>query len=77
VSETPPTVPYTPALKGVLAAAAKEAKAFKHTYVGTEHFLLGLLQENEGVCARVFKNLKVDVEKTRQEIIRELSQSSS
>ncbi len=65
-------VPYTPRVKKVLALAAKEAKALNHTYVGTEHILLGLLREGEGVAARVLKNLDVDIEQTRQEILKEL-----
>jgi len=57
--------------------AHKEAQAFHHTYIGTEHLLLALLQENEGVCGRIFKNLKVDVEKTREEIIKESAPTGS
>jgi ATP-dependent Clp protease ATP-binding subunit ClpA len=66
-------IPYTPRVKKVLALAAKEAKALGHTYVGTEHILLGLLIEDGGVAPRVLKNLGVDTEKTRQEILSELS----
>jgi protein-arginine kinase activator protein McsA len=65
-------IPYTPRLKKVLALAAKESKALNHTYVGTEHILLGLLREGDGVAARVLKNLDVDIELTRQEILKEL-----
>src|SRR5215216_2037962 len=65
-------IPYTPRVKKVLALAAKEAKALTHTYVGTEHILLGLLREGDGVAARVLKNLDVDIEQTRQEILKEL-----
>ena len=65
-------IPYTPRVKKVLNLASKEAKALAHTYVGTEHILLGLLREGEGVAARVLKNLDVDIEQTRQEILREL-----
>lgn len=65
-------VPYTPRVKKVLALAAKEAKALNHTYVGTEHILLGLLHEGDGVAARVLKNLGVDTDKTRKEILNEL-----
>src|ERR1039458_8220730 len=50
-------IPYTPRVKKVLALAQKEAKALNHTYVGTEHILLGLLREGDGVAARVLKNL--------------------
>src|SRR5882757_3812343 len=65
-------VPYTPRVKKVLALAGKEAKALNHSYVGTEHILLGLLREGEGVAARVLKTLEVDIERTRNEILREL-----
>ncbi len=70
--ESSGNVPYTPRLKKVLALATKEAKALNHTYVGTEHILLGLLREGDGVAARVLKNLGVDIERTRQEILKEL-----
>jgi len=66
------SIPYTPRVKKVLALAAKEAKNLNHTYVGTEHILLGLLREGDGVAARVLKNLDVDIEQTRQEILKEL-----
>jgi ATP-dependent Clp protease ATP-binding subunit ClpC len=65
-------IPYTPRVKKVLALAAKEAKNLNHTYVGTEHILLGLLREGDGVAARVLKDLDVDIEQTRQEILKEL-----
>ncbi|HSH17093.1 MAG TPA: Clp protease N-terminal domain-containing protein, partial [Verrucomicrobiae bacterium] len=65
-------IPYTPRVKKVLALAAKEAKNLTHTYVGTEHILLGLLREGDGVAARVLRNLDVDIEQTRQEILKEL-----
>ncbi len=65
-------IPYTPRVKKVLALASKEAKALNHTYVGTEHILLGLLREGDGVAARVLKSLEVDIEQTRQEILKEL-----
>ena len=65
-------IPFTPRVKKVLALASKEAKMLNHTYVGTEHILLGLLREGDGVAARVLKNLDVDIEQTRQEILKEL-----
>jgi ATP-dependent Clp protease ATP-binding subunit ClpC len=65
-------IPYTPRVKKVLSLAAKEAKALNHTYVGTEHILLGLLREGDGVAAKVLKNLDVDIEQCRQEILKEL-----
>src|SRR5438874_656648 len=70
-------IPYTPRVKKVLALAAKEAKNLNHTYVGTEHILLGLLREGDGVAARVLKNLDVDIEQTRQEILKELDPNFS
>ena len=65
-------IPYTPRVKKVLALAGKEAKALNHPYVGTEHILLGLLREGEGVAARVLKSLEVDPARTRNEILKEL-----
>jgi ATP-dependent Clp protease ATP-binding subunit ClpA len=70
-------IPYTPRVKKVLALAAREAKALNHTYIGTEHILLGLLREGDGVAARVLKNLDVDTEQTRQEILKELDPNYS
>jgi hypothetical protein len=65
-------IPYTPRVKKVLSLASKEAKALTHTYVGTEHILLGLLREGDGVAARVLRNLDVDIERVRREILKEL-----
>jgi len=65
-------IPYTPRVKKVLNLASKEAKQLQHTYVGTEHILLGLLREGDGVAARVLKNLDVDIEDARKEILKEL-----
>jgi ATP-dependent Clp protease ATP-binding subunit ClpC len=65
-------IPYTPRVKKVLELSKKEAKALHHTYVGTEHILLGLLREGEGVAARVLKNLDIDIDLCRQEILHEL-----
>jgi len=70
--KTSGSIPYTPRVKKVLALAGKEAKALNHSYVGTEHILLGLLREGEGVAARVLKSLDIDIERTRNEILREL-----
>jgi ATP-dependent Clp protease ATP-binding subunit ClpC len=71
-TKTPGSIPYTPRVKKVLALAGKEAKTLSHSYVGTEHILLGLLREGEGVAARVLKSLEIDIERTRNEILREL-----
>jgi ATP-dependent Clp protease ATP-binding subunit ClpC len=71
-TKTVGNVPFTPRVKKVLALAGSEARALNHAYVGTEHILLGLLREGEGVAARVLKNLNVDLEKTRVEVMKEL-----
>ena len=65
-------IPNTPRVKKVHELSKKEAKALHHTYVGTEHILLGLLREGEGVAARVLKNLDIDIDQCRQEILHEL-----
>lgn len=65
-------VPYTPRVKKALALAAKEAKALYHLYVGTEHILLGLLREGDGVAARVLASQGLTVEVVRQHVLREL-----
>jgi ATP-dependent Clp protease ATP-binding subunit ClpC len=65
-------IPYTPRVKKVLALASKEAKALNHSYVGTEHILLGLLREGDGVAAQVLRNLDVNLDKARSEILKEL-----
>ena len=65
-------IPYTPRVKKVLALAGKEAQALHHTYVGTEHILLGLLREGEGVAARVLRSLELYLARTRNEILKEL-----
>jgi len=70
-------IPYTPRVKKVFALAGKEAKALQHSYVGTEHILLGLLREGEGVAARVLKNLEVDLDRTRNEVLKELDPNFS
>jgi ATP-dependent Clp protease ATP-binding subunit ClpC len=77
--EAKPTgnIPYTPRVKKVLALAGKEARALNHSYIGTEHILLGLLREGEGVAARVLKSLDVDIERCRNEILAELDPNYS
>ncbi|MBB5352325.1 ATP-dependent Clp protease ATP-binding subunit ClpC [Haloferula luteola] len=71
------TIPYTPRVKKVLALANKEAKALNHSYVGTEHILLGLLREGEGVAARVLRRMEVDIQRTRNEILAEIDPNFS
>ncbi len=70
-------IPYTPRVKKVLAFANKEAKGLNHSYVGTEHLLLGLLREGESVAARVLKRLDVDIQRTRNEILAEIDPNFS
>ncbi len=71
-TQTIGALPMTPRAKKVLALAKIEAQALNHGYVGTEHILLGLLREDEGVAARVLKNLNVDIERARMEVLKEL-----
>lgn len=75
--KSPGNIPYTPRVKKVLALANKEAKTLNHSYVGTEHLLLGLLREGEGVAARVLKRLDVDIQRTRNEILAEIDPNFS
>ncbi|MFZ9941301.1 MAG: ATP-dependent Clp protease ATP-binding subunit [Luteolibacter sp.] len=75
--KSPGNIPYTPRVKKVLALANKEAKALNHSYVGTEHLLLGLLREGEGVAARVLRRLDVDIQRTRNEILAEIDPNFS
>jgi ATP-dependent Clp protease ATP-binding subunit ClpC len=65
-------IPLTARAKKVIELAVEEARNLNHTYIGTEHLLLGLLQEGEGVASKILRSLDVDLEKTRQEILREL-----
>ena len=65
-------IPYTPAGQKSARACREGSAALNHSYVGTEHILLGLLREGEGVAARVLKSLEVDIERTRNEILKEL-----
>ena len=66
-------IPFTPRAKKVLELALRQALGLGHNYIGTEHILLGLIRENEGVAARVLLDLDADAEKVRNEIIRMLS----
>ena len=70
-------IPYTPRVKKVLALANKEAQHLNHSYVGTEHLLLGLLREGDGVAARVLQSLDVDIARTRQEVLAEIDPNFS
>jgi len=65
-------IPFTPRVKKVLELARSEARALGHEYIGTEHILLGLLREGEGVAARVLTDLVADPERAREEVLRML-----
>jgi predicted dehydrogenase len=72
--QTAPIKPvYTPRVRKIFVLAAEQAKALNHTYIDTEHILLGLLQEGDGVAARVLKKLGVDNERTHTLVVKELS----
>lgn len=71
IGETEPVghIPFTPRAKKVLELSLREALQMGHNYIGTEHILLGLIREGEGVAARVLQNLGVDVERVRAQIM--------
>ncbi|MDB4716410.1 ATP-dependent Clp protease ATP-binding subunit, partial [bacterium] len=75
--KTSSNIPYTPRVKKVLALANKEAQQLSHSYVGTEHILLGLLREGEGMAARVLERLNVDLQTTRNEVLAEIDPNFS
>ena len=68
-------IPFTPRAKRVLELSLEEARQLGHNYIGTEHLLLGLIREGEGVAARVLEKLEVDLSKVRSQIIRSLGES--
>ena len=70
-------IPFTPRAKRVLELSWDEARQLGHNYIGTEHLLLGLIREGEGVAARVLENLGVDLGKVRQHIIRLLGETGA
>ena len=67
-----PPFPFTPRTKKVLETAQKEARSLSHTYVGTEHILLGLLSEEGGVAAHVLKSFGLNASQIRQEVLKAL-----
>ena len=69
-------IPFTPRAKRVLELSLEEARQLGHNYIGTEHLLLGLIREGEGVAARVLENLGVDLAKVRTQVIRMLGESA-
>src|SRR5512137_1457596 len=69
-------IPFTPRAKKVLELAVEEAQNLNHTYVGTEHLLLGLLREEEGIAARVLENIGVKLNDVREEVLNLMSEST-
>ena len=69
-------IPFTPRAKRVLELSLEEARQLGHNYIGTEHLLLGLIREGEGVAARVLENLGVDLAKVRTQVIRMLGETA-
>ncbi len=70
-------IPFTPRAKRVLELSLEEARQLGHNYIGTEHLLLGLIREGEGVAARVLENLGVDLGKVRTQVIRMLGETET
>ena len=68
-------IPFTPRAKRVLELSWDEARQLGHNYIGTEHLLLGLIREGEGVAARVLENLGVDLNKIRSNVVKMLGES--
>ncbi|MEH7096334.1 ATP-dependent protease ATP-binding subunit ClpC [Neobacillus vireti] len=75
--ETSQTIHYTPRAKKVIELSMDEARKLGHSYVGTEHILLGLIREGEGVAARVLNNLGVSLNKARQQVLQLLGSNES
>ncbi|MDA8353445.1 MAG: ATP-dependent Clp protease ATP-binding subunit [Firmicutes bacterium] len=73
----PANIAYTPRAKKVIELSMDEARKLGHTYVGTEHILLGLIREGEGVAARVLNNLGVSLNKARQQVLQLLGSSET
>jgi ATP-dependent Clp protease ATP-binding subunit ClpC len=65
-------IPFSPRLKKLLVLAAKEAKGLNFNFIGTEHLLLAILREGESVAARIMKNMNVDIDKVKAEVIKAL-----
>lgn len=76
-SENVQTIHYTPRAKKVIELSMDEARKIGHSYVGTEHILLGLIREGEGVAARVLNNLGVSLNKARQQVLQLLGSHES
>lgn len=71
------TIHYTPRAKKVIELSQDEARKLNHSYIGTEHILLGLIREGEGVASRVLTNLDVSLNKARQQVLQLLGASES
>ncbi len=69
-------IPFTPRAKRVLELSLEEARQLGHNYIGTEHLLLGLIREGEGVAARVLENLGIDLSKVRSQTIRTIGENN-
>ncbi|ATA58542.1 ATP-dependent protease ATP-binding subunit ClpC [Geobacillus stearothermophilus] len=76
-NEVSHTLHYTPRAKKVIELSMDEARKLGHSYVGTEHILLGLIREGEGVAARVLNNLGVSLNKARQQVLQLLGSNES
>ncbi|UXH42853.1 ATP-dependent protease ATP-binding subunit ClpC [Rossellomorea vietnamensis] len=76
-TEKSQTIHYTPRAKKVIELSMDEARKLGHSYVGTEHILLGLIREGEGVAARVLGNLGVSLNKARQQVLQLLGSNDS
>jgi len=81
-SEAPKTkstseLPYTPRVRKILSLAGKEAKALNHSYIGTEHILLGILKDPESIATKILTSLDIDVDEVRTEILSELNPNPS
>jgi len=75
--EPPSNIAYTPRAKKVIELSMDEARKLGHSYVGTEHVLLGLIREGEGVAARVLNNVGVSLNKARQQVLQLLGSSET
>ena len=70
-------LPFTPRAKKVLELSLEEASQLSHNYIGTEHLLLGLIRENEGIAAQVLMNLGVKLDEVRDEVLEFLGASEN
>jgi ATP-dependent Clp protease ATP-binding subunit ClpC len=73
----PPEIPFTPRVKRIFETALNEARQLGHNYIGTEHILLGLIQDDEGVAAKVLQNLGIDRPRVRTQVIRAVGEAAA